>query len=391
MTDQATAGASVHNDMKAAAAELAHLVDLGMPTGVLELADSLLGGLPLPSSPGAPAGTEQSLAWLLLAPRRLDPDWPSTNPPVAVGDSWIHLEVVDADLPILEALRDQHRSEDGEAFSSRCQTMRLPVCPYRKPNSDPPPPNRPRTNTTNTTDTTSKTSTTADAVDRSRFADLTGKLVVDMTSHWAGPLGTKLLSEAGATVVKIDPDCRPDGFRDRPAVYEHLNSGKDIVGYDLRLEPERIRFEKLLASADLLVESFSRRVMTNLGYGWPELKRLSPGLSLLSVKAFPATGEHADWLAYGPGVHAAAGLASWSDGPVDTQQDGGQIKPVPIQTPVAYPDFLTGIAAYANASSQLSGDKGDGGTRNEVAMSDVISPLRATDHGDSAMNQDTMR
>lgn len=370
MTDRATVEASL-SDTPAAAAELANLATRGMPAGVLELAVSLLRGLPLRSKPGTACSTNETLAALLLAPHRLDQDWPEAKPPVAVADSWIHVEVVDADLPIFEALLDQHGTEDAEAFSSRCQTMRLPVCPYRRPDPE------------RTAQNTPKTSVGPDIADRfDEPADLGGKLVVDMTAHWAGPLGAKLLAEAGATVVKIDPDCRPDGFRDRPAVYDHLNGEKDVISYDLRLGPDRDRFEKLLEKADLLIESFSRRVMGNLGYGWPQLKRLSPRLSLLSVRAFPGAGQNADWLGYGPGVHAAAGLAAWSFGLAPNHPEGHQIGSVPMPAPIAYPDFLTGIAAYARSTSQLAADQPESGTKKEVAMFEVISPLQAAEPGD---------
>src|ERR1700741_1457566 len=42
---------------------------------------------------------------------------------------------------------------------------------------------------------------------------VSGLLVVDLSSMWAGPLCGRLLAQAGATVVKVETRARPDGTR----------------------------------------------------------------------------------------------------------------------------------------------------------------------------------
>ena len=48
---------------------------------------------------------------------------------------------------------------------------------------------------------------------RTPARELTGLLVADLSSMWAGPLCGHLLARAGATVVKVESPRRPDGTR----------------------------------------------------------------------------------------------------------------------------------------------------------------------------------
>ncbi|MGZ6780782.1 MAG: CoA transferase, partial [Mycobacterium sp.] len=65
-------------------------------------------------------------------------------------------------------------------------------------------------------------------------------LVVDLSSMWAGPLCGHLLATAGATVVKVESDGRPDGTRrGDPRFFDWMNASKlsyavDFGGHALR-------------------------------------------------------------------------------------------------------------------------------------------------------------
>jgi len=322
----------------------------GLPDGVIELAATrwraaeqaaARAGLTPPAYDDA--GLHRRLESELTAPLRLG-DWPEPNPPLAVVGGWVNDEVIDEDRPALEAFIDATPDAHPEALASAAQELRWPITPYRQMSPVAPP--MPRAAPT----------VSAHPEDRQSRRPL----VVDLSTHWAGPLATSLLAEAGAEVLKVDPDCRPDGFRERQDLYRHLNGAKTVVDLDLRREPDRHRFETLLGHADLLVESFSRRVLPNLGYDRRRLAELNPALATISIKAFPASSPEADWLAYGPGVHATSGLG-WPT---------GQGRPEPA--PLAYPDLIAGVTAYARAATALGG-AGDG----EVTLAGSIAPLVA--------------
>ncbi len=334
-----------------------------LPTGVINLGAEYVGST-LP---------HDALVDLLTAPLRLDEAWPEPAEPYAIEHGWLHIEVTDDDRSTFEAVAEQFRTLDTERFAEACQELRLPVCPYR-PLTPAPFATAPATPTAEPPVEPALCSPIRNGLGLDKTA-LDGSLVIDLSTHWAGPLSTKLLAEAGATVIKLDPDCRPDGFRARPDLYQHLNGDKQIIDLDLRRDADRDRFQALLAEADLLVESFSRRVMANLGYGSAELAARFPHLATLSIKAFPLDSPERDWLAFGPGVHAASGLGLIPDRTPDLPQ--------PRPAPVAYPDFLTGLAGFAAGSRLIAADAADrtgpGPTRAaEVTLAGSIAPLIRT-------------
>ena len=80
---------------------------------------------------------------------------------------------------------------------------------------------------------------------------VTGLLVADLSSMWAGPLCGGLLAAAGATVVKVEHPSRPDGTRSgEPAFFDWINRGKLSCAVDF--DDELLR--ALLDTADIVIE-----------------------------------------------------------------------------------------------------------------------------------------
>ena len=266
-------------------------------------------------------------AWVrraLLLPLWIEKDWPAPREPWPIGDGAVHADLIDEDVETFERLLEAEPTRDPERLAETAQAWRLPVVPYRRP------PVRAEED---------EIPAGLEVRRERRAADLR---VVDLSALWAGPLLTSLLCAAGMRVAKIDPACRPDGFRARPALYRALNSGKTVVDLDLRRAEDRRRFEALVERADLVVDSFSPRVMPNFGYAPEQLRRINPRIATLSVTAFPARGRERNWLAFGGGVHAASGLAC------------AHGRPEPA--PVAYPDALAGLRGFGIALGLLGAD-----------------------------------
>jgi hypothetical protein len=320
-----------------------------LPSGVLALAERLWrqAGHVDQGDHGAESVTD-----MLHAPLTLEPDWPAPTTPTPVGDGHVHAEVLAEDRALLDNVIDATGHRGPEAVAAAAQELRLPVCPYRRPGPSA---------------TTAETMLRSEGRAEARPEWAAGKTIVDLSTHWAGPLATRLLADAGATVIKIDPECRPDGFRDRVGLYQYLNGAKDVVDIDLRDGDGRQRFERLISDADLIVESFSRRVMGNLGYGPQQLAALAPGIASLSIRAFPAGSAEQDWLGYGPAIHAISGLAL----------PAGATTPVP--SPIAYPDLLAGLSAYGVALHLLGtpGSQADLPRHGEVSLLGAVQPLVA--------------
>ncbi|MEO6972493.1 MAG: CoA transferase [Rhodoferax sp.] len=142
------------------------------------------------------------------------------------------------------------------------------------------------------------------------LADIT---VLDFTIVMSGPMCTRMMADAGADVIKVEP---PDGdvVRQRPpqrggisTYYASMNCGKRSVVLDLRTDDGKRIARELAAKADVLVENFRPGVMKRLGLDYETLARENPRLIYASISGFGQTGPKAQTPAYAPVIHAASG------------------------------------------------------------------------------------
>ncbi len=270
----------------------------------------------------------------------VEPDLPRGAP----GGGFVHVDVLPDDEDLLTVLATELPPPDAEELARRAQECRLPVTPYRA--------------------SVMRGAAMATLPRPTRIVRPSEVTVVDMTAMWAGPLCTRLLADWGARVVTVEPDARRDGLRGSPAQFAALDRGKQRVPWDLRRAADRAAFDAAVAGADVLVESFSARVLPNLGYDVDALHHLNPALRIVALRAFPSSSPEAGWVAYGRGVHAASGL--------------GMVTGEPVPARFAYPDPLAGLAAYGTVLAALGGA---GGTVDEVSLAGAIAPLVSADRG----------
>jgi crotonobetainyl-CoA:carnitine CoA-transferase CaiB-like acyl-CoA transferase len=108
-------------------------------------------------------------------------------------------------------------------------------------------------------------------------------------------------------VVKIE---RPDGgdraraiapfWHDKPhlegsGLFLHLNTNKKSVTVNLKSEAGRQIILELVKDADILVESFSPRVMTSVGLDYETLHAINPNLVYTSLSNFGHNGPYRDY------------------------------------------------------------------------------------------------
>jgi len=127
-----------------------------------------------------------------------------------------------------------------------------------------------------------------------RPGPLAGIRVVDLTQNVAGPYCTMQLADMGADVLKVEPVGAGDNARAYGPAYPGgeragfgtLNRNKRSLAVNLK-EPEgRAIVERLVAQADVVVESFRPGVMERLGLGHEHLIALNPRLVFASVSGF---------------------------------------------------------------------------------------------------------
>ena len=137
------------------------------------------------------------------------------------------------------------------------------------------------------------------ALDDIRVLDLAGEI---------GQYCTKLLADLGADVIKIEPP-EGDPVRDLPPFYHdepgrekslywlNLNTSKRSATLNIADAEGRKLFEKLVATADVVVESFEPGYLDGLGLGYEGLTKIKPEIILTSVTGFGQTGPHAHYKA----------------------------------------------------------------------------------------------
>ena len=126
-----------------------------------------------------------------------------------------------------------------------------------------------------------------------------GVTVLDFTQGVAGPHASLLLALHGADVIKIEP---PEGDwgralgelrGDHCAHSIAFNRGKRSIALDLK-SPDGIAVaKKIAAKADVVMESFRPGVISRLGFGYEDLKKINPKVVYCSVSGFGQTGPYA--------------------------------------------------------------------------------------------------
>lgn len=147
-----------------------------------------------------------------------------------------------------------------------------------------------------------------------RRADaLAGLRVVDFTIVMSGPMCTRMMADAGADVIKVEP---PEGdvVRHREPLrggistyYASMNCGKRSVVLDLQTAEGRQLAHELASTADVVAENFRPGVMKRLGLDYETLARDNPRLIYASISGFGQIGPRAMTPAYAPVIHAASG------------------------------------------------------------------------------------
>jgi CoA:oxalate CoA-transferase len=146
---------------------------------------------------------------------------------------------------------------------------------------------------------------------------LSGIVVIDLSRILAGPYCTMLMAEMGARVIKVEPpgggdDARAYGpFRNGVSTYfASVNRGKQSIALDLKDAGDRATFERLLETADVVVENFRPGTMEKFGYGWETLHPRYKRLIYAAASGFGHTGPYSRHPAYDMVVQGLGGVMS---------------------------------------------------------------------------------
>ena len=147
---------------------------------------------------------------------------------------------------------------------------------------------------------------------------LEGVVVVDLTQNVAGPFCTQILGDMGAEVLKVERPGRGDDSRawappfwgEESASFMAMNRNKKSLALDLKREGGLEVLRRLVARADVFVQSLRAGVIEELGLGFARARALNPRVVYCSVTAYGARGPLADLPGYDPLMQAYGGLMS---------------------------------------------------------------------------------
>jgi crotonobetainyl-CoA:carnitine CoA-transferase CaiB-like acyl-CoA transferase len=199
---------------------------------------------------------------------------------------------------------------------------------------------------------------------------LAGLRVLDVSTVLAGPLTCQILGDYGADVIKVEHP-RGDSMRGHgrskdgiPLWWKMISRNKRCVALYLG-DPEGAEiFRRLVATADVVVESFRPGTFERWGLGYDALKEINPGLVLVRISGFGQTGPYRERAGFGTLAEAMSGFAA-----ITGEPDGP-----PTLPPFGLADSIAGLTAANATLMALYHRDARGGTGQEVDVS-ILEPL----------------
>ncbi len=203
---------------------------------------------------------------------------------------------------------------------------------------------------------------------------LEGIKVLDFSSLLPGPMATLLLSEAGASVIKVE---RP-GSGDEMRNYEPkwgvdsisfalLNKGKKSLAINLKDKIERDLLIPLIKEADVVVEQFRPGKMEELGLGYKMMSAINHDIIYCSITGYGQTGPKKNLAGHDLNYISDTGLLALSMGDLNNP-----IIPPALIADIAggtYPAVINILLALRVRELQKKG------AHIDIAMSEGLFPF----------------
>jgi crotonobetainyl-CoA:carnitine CoA-transferase CaiB-like acyl-CoA transferase len=205
---------------------------------------------------------------------------------------------------------------------------------------------------------------------------LTGIRIIAVEQYGAGPYGSSYLADLGAEVIKIEnhnaggdvsrangPFFLGDGSNGGDSeFFQTFNANKKSFTLDLKAPGGRAVFEKLVASADAVLNNLRGDQPAKLGLDFKTLQKVKPSIVCAHLSAYGRDNDRADWPGYDYLMQAEAGfclLTGEPDGP-------------PARFGLSVVDFMTGMTmSIALLSGVVGALKSGRGRDVDVSLFDV--------------------
>jgi alpha-methylacyl-CoA racemase len=220
--------------------------------------------------------------------------------------------------------------------------------------------------------------------------ELTGPLkgikILDLTRLLPGPLGTQMMAEMGADVIKIEDKNSPDYARfmpphlgDNGLVYLNVNRTKRSISLDLKSVEGKEKFFELLKTADIVIEGFRPKIIDKMGLGYDEAIKYKKDIIYVSVTGYGQDGPYMNKAGHDLNYIGYAGILGTNGYKDRPSMSGVQIADIAGGT---YPLIVGCLAAlWARTTNGL-------GQKVDISMTDCVLPLSSVILGEG-MNQNT--
>src|SRR5947208_12527132 len=172
--------------------------------------------------------------------------------------------------------------------------------------------------------------------------------ILDFSRVRAGPTCVRQFADFGADVIKIesppgvDPNENMGGPRDGPDM-QNLHRNKRAMTLNLKLPAARAVLERLVKTADVVVENYRPDVKYRLGIDYESLAKINPRIILASISGFGQDGPYRDRPGFDQIAQGMSGLMSVTGAPGKG----------PMRTGAAIADMAAGLFAALGIMTAL--------------------------------------
>ena len=195
-----------------------------------------------------------------------------------------------------------------------------------------------------------------------RLSALAGVRVVEYTDMAAASFCARLLGDAGADVVKVEPPEGdryrshgpfPDGYADPDwsGMFLYLNANKRGVRLDLQELPQKSAFNELVAKADILIVGGQTAELNRQGFRREALQYLNSGLIVAAITPFGLSGPNSAYVGDELTAVAAGGLSFSTPGIPDGVENPAEDPPLSANTSLG--ELMTGVLGAASCVAAL--------------------------------------
>lgn len=200
---------------------------------------------------------------------------------------------------------------------------------------------------------------------------LQGLRILAVEQYGAGPYGSMHLADLGAEVIKIESP--PGGDVSRATgpyflgegdslFFQTFNLNKRSLRLDLKAAEGREVFEKLVASADAVLNNLRGDQPGKLGLDYATLSKLNPKIVCAHLSAYGRDNERAAWPGYDYLMQAEAGFMALT----------GEPDAPPARFGLSMVDFMTGTTMSMGLLAAIIGAMRTGQGRDvDVSLFDV--------------------